>query len=219
MTKEETIKILAILKGSYPHAYKGMSKDDALALVELWSEMFAEDDFRIVSHAVKSFLKSDTKGFPPVIGQIAEKIRFLTEQPQMSEMEAWGHILKALRRSNYHAEEEFLKLPELLQGIVGSPNQLREWAGLDIENLQTVVQSNFMRSYKAKAKYQAEYIALPSDVKHLIAGLGESMRLPGSHERFSLMDKNPTSAPSYDIAAIEQMINNATLERAKGETA
>ena len=68
-----------------------------------------------------------------------------------------------------HAQEEFDNLPPLIQKIVVSPNQLSEWGRCDIEEVNTVIQSNFMRSYKAKSSQQKTFNRLPSDVKQQIA--------------------------------------------------
>ena len=88
---------------------------------------------------------------------------------EMSELEAWNKVYKAICNSSYHAQEEFDNLPPLIQKIVVSPNQLAEWGRCDIEEVNTVIQSNFMRSYKAKSGQQKEFNRLPSDVKQQIA--------------------------------------------------
>jgi len=48
---------------------------------------------------------------------------------------------------------------------VGSPNQLRAWALMDEETVQSVVASNFQRSYKAIAAKQKEQAALERKLK------------------------------------------------------
>lgn len=67
---------MAIIKTSYPEYYRQTSEiEDA---INLWSEMLANDDPNIISKATKKFIQTDTKGFPPKIGQIrmiAEDIR------------------------------------------------------------------------------------------------------------------------------------------------
>ena len=61
---------MAIIKTAYPHYYQKASDiEDALSL---WGEMFTEDDPLLISNAVKSFIRDDTAGFPPAIGQIKE---------------------------------------------------------------------------------------------------------------------------------------------------
>ena len=57
------------------------------------------------------------------------------------------------------------RLPELLQRIVGSPDQLAEWERVDDDKIDTVIQSNFMRSFRARAANEREYLALPTDIR------------------------------------------------------
>lgn len=163
MDKKETLKIMAILKATYPSYYKD---GDFNAAAELWTEMFRDDGYPIVCAAVKSFIATDTKGFPPVIGQIKAMIQKLLEPEVMTEIEAWSYIKKAIRNSSYNALEEHSKLPSILQEII-SPDQLRDWALADIAD-ESVISSNFMRSYKIKAKRKEELSALPNEIKNLI---------------------------------------------------
>ena len=66
----------------------------------------------------------------------------------------------------------------LFDGSGGFPNQLREWAQMDSDTLNSVVASNFQRSYKARAASEREYMALPSDVRNAMEQLSASMRMP-----------------------------------------
>ena len=123
--------------------------------------------------AILNPCEGDEKGFPPVPGQIKAKMRLITEPDQMSEMEAWTLVSKALKNSTYGASEEFERFPPIVKRIVGNPSQLREWGLMDSETVHSVVASNFQRSYKAIAAKEREIGKLPSDVKLLV----ESLRL------------------------------------------
>ena len=172
MTREETIKILSVLRGAYPGFYRDIGRKDAEATISLWGSMFEEEPYELVGAAVKAFIAGDSKGFPPAIGQIKERVRKLTSGPEMTEAEAWSYVSKALRNSAYGSEEEFRKLPPEVQAVVHDPGQLREWATLDAEEVQTVVSSNFQRSFRAKQEATKEYMALPSEVKRLMLSAG-----------------------------------------------
>lgn len=185
MTRSEAIMIFNILKAAYPNSYKGMTKDDANNVINLWCDMFDDEDDRYIGLAVKAFITSDTKGFPPTIGQLKNMIYKLKNPDEMTEQEAWNHVMKALSNSLYNAEEEFKKLPEVIQRILGNHKTLKEWAMIDRETLSTVTASNFMRSYKARAKNEREYLALPQSVRDVAKQLGANMnmeRLIGSKE-------------------------------------
>lgn len=171
MTRDETKAILAILKAAYPNFYKDMEREDAKNIVDLWAVMFAEENAQVVTEAVRALIC--TLKFPPTIADVKEKIAMIKKHEEMTEMEAWCTVKKAI--GYYDADERFARLPPLLQKIVGSPNVLKEWSQMDIETLNTVVQSNFMRSYKAKASQEREYEKLPQSTKQLIAMLANNM--------------------------------------------
>ena len=177
MNVNETLKILSVMKANYPNFYKNMSRIDAEAQVNLWSEMFEDTPYEIVGTAVKSYIATDVNGYPPNIGIIKEQIKKLTQTEELTEQEAVNLIMKALQNSTYHAEEEFNKLPSVLQKLVGSPNMLREWAMMDISVVNSVVSSNLMRSFKAIKEQERVQQALPSSTKKAIAGLVDAFSM------------------------------------------
>lgn len=172
MNEQDTAMVMALLKVAYPGYYRGVGAQEARAAVKMWAQMFAEDEASVVAAAVKAYIAADTKGFPPSIGQVREKIRLLTQPQELPESEAWALVQRAVSRAGYYAQEEFDKLPSAVQSAVGSASVLKEWAMADIDDLSTVIQSNFMRAYRAKAKADAEYRALPSDVRRMLEGAG-----------------------------------------------
>jgi len=182
MTRQEALAVMAMLKTAYPNFYKNYSKDEINAAVDLWATMFADDPAYIVTEAVKSLMC--TLKYPPTIADVKEKIAMITQPPATTEMEAWDMVRRAI--NYYHANETFANLPPMLQKIVGSPNHLREWALMDVETVNSVIQSNFMRSYKAKVAQEKEYAMLPSSTKQLIARLAQKYSLTeGKYEPLS----------------------------------
>jgi len=182
MTRKQVIGIMAIIRANYPMYYKDKGKEELKAVVNLWHEMFKDDNADLVVRAVKMFIANDNKGFPPVIGQIKTRLVQLTNPEQMTEQEAWNLVKKATLRSGWHAEEEFEKLPPIIKKLVGSPTQLREWALMETDSFDTVVGSNFMRSYKVKAKSEKEYQALPNDIKNLVKGVSDKLSLENKED-------------------------------------
>ena len=177
MNTEETMAVMGVLKAAYPAYYKDMSRRDAEGIVGLWQAMFADDPAEIVAAAVKAHIATDKKGFPPHIGAIKEAIVKLTAPQEMTEAEAWARIFKATQNSTWNAQEEFDKLPQILQRLVGSPNQLREWAAMPADEVQTVVASNFQRSYRARAASEREFLALPSDIRQAMSRLASGFAM------------------------------------------
>ena len=172
MTREDTIKVLSVLRGAYPAFYRDITKQEAESTIALWASMFEEEPYELVGAAVKAFISGDGKGFPPAIGQIKERIRLITTPEEMTEQEAWSLVSKALRNSTYGSEEEFAKLPPEVQAVVHDPGQLKQWAMSPAEDVESVIASNFMRSFRAKQKASKEYMALPTEVKRLMISAG-----------------------------------------------
>ena len=72
MTKEETLRVLAILKAAYPSSYNGMTKREANGTVAVWCMQFADIPVDIVLMAVQKLIS--TNKFPPAISEVKSKI-------------------------------------------------------------------------------------------------------------------------------------------------
>ena len=177
MNQTETLKIMAVLRGAYPAFYRDMSRKEAESVVALWTEMFADVDAAIVAAAVKALIVTDDKGFPPNIGAVMAKVRQITQPAGMTAQEAWNLVAKAIRNSAYESREEYDRLPKEIQRLVGSPNQLRDWALMDSDTVHSVVASNFQRSFAVRQKSYNDFNALPRDVQAMIGTVAERMAL------------------------------------------
>lgn len=177
MTRKETAKLVAILQVNYPDNFAGKSDELVVATIDLWARAFVDDDYGTVSAAVMAHIVSDTSRFMPPVGVIKAKIAELTKTDDMTEQEAWSLVAKALRNSAYGSEAEFAKLPPAVKRAVGNPAQLREWAMMDTDTVQSVVASNFQRSYRVAAQRERDWEKLPSGVKKYVGELTARMAL------------------------------------------
>lgn len=160
MTRDETKKIIRIMADSYPN-YKPSNISET---VDVWCMMLEDYSYQQIAMALKAYILTDTSGFAPSIGQLIDKLKS-TGTPQLTEMEAWSLVSKAIRNGYYGAEEEFAKLPEVVQKAVGNPANLRAWAHTDAESIENVVQSNFLRTYRSVVKRESEQCKLPDSLK------------------------------------------------------
>ena len=115
MTIEDMGQIMDVLNVFYPAFYAKQTDDDKYKASVLWASLFEPYPVELVLAAVKGFIGTDTKGFPPVPGQIMEKIRTLTTPEEMTALEAWGLVAKATRNGYYGYLKEYDKLPPLVQ--------------------------------------------------------------------------------------------------------
>ena len=183
MTRPETLMMMSTLRAASPMYYAKQGAEDARAAVNLWHMMFEQDDAQLVSAAVKAFIATDTKGFPPVVGQIKEKLDTLMREAygggEMTAMEAWSLVQKAIRNGYYNAEAEFAKLPDTIRAVLGGPSAIHDYAMMDAETVNSVVASNFRRSYDARKEYVKEMRMLPVDVKAFISEAKAQLTLGG----------------------------------------
>lgn len=175
MTIKETAKLIAVIIEVYPRFKDGRNMQNT---VTLWQKIFSADSYAEVEAAFFAFVSTDEKGFPPAPGAIRAMLNKLRQpEGETTEAEAWGMVQKATRNSIYNADQEFKALPEEIQRCVGGPSTLREWAIMDSETLNTVVASNFMRSYRARAVQVREMQKLPPAVREVFGLLGNAMSL------------------------------------------
>ena len=177
MNIKETSAIMDVLSIAYPNYYRGLHPDDIKKAIALWTEMFKDNEARMVTAAVKALIATSESTYPPNIGQVKAYIRKIYGSEEMNEMAAWAEVRRAVKRSIYFAKDEFDDLSPLVQKTVGSYETLREWATTDEDVLGTVVASNFMRAYRAQAQSKKEFDALPEDIKTMISGLAERMKI------------------------------------------
>ena len=182
MTADETIKILATLKAAYPHSFKDLTKRDAEAMIDLWTMMFSAESYAEVNAAIGALISTRTVGFSPTVGEVKEKLQSLKASNILPEQEAWALVSKACSNGLYGYKKEFAKLPPEVQRAVGAPEQLREWAKMDADTVQSVVASNFMRNYRTQQARDKERAMLPPEIQTMIGGLSDSMKLIGGSE-------------------------------------
>lgn len=123
MTRDETIKVLAILKAAYPNSYKNMSKDEANGTVMIWSMQFAKIPVELVMIAINKLIS--TSPFPPAICEVKDRIKGLywevweilntnkqykTLSPEQETM--YRHLLDVIEplRSEYKTEPSITEL-------------------------------------------------------------------------------------------------------------
>lgn len=166
MTRDESKEILMSIQAAYPN-YKPQDKTIA---INTWFYMLEAYTYAQVSVALKNYILSDTSGFAPSIGQLIGKLHTNEIADELNEIAAWGFVRRAIQRSAYYAEEEFSKLPLVVQKSIGNPDQLKEWATMeDIDGRAlNVMQSNFMRTFRVEQERQKERSKLSPNLVKMI---------------------------------------------------
>lgn len=166
MTTQDTTKLFMVIQAAYPN-YK--SADKAIT-ISTWTNFLKDFDYEDVMSALKAFIFTDTSGFAPSVGQLIAMMNLKENEVELNETEAWALVSRALSNGSYGAEEEFKALPELVRKAVGTATNLRNWAQTDIKSVENVIQSNFMRVYRAELEKAKTKRKLPEEVRQKLLG-------------------------------------------------
>lgn len=194
MTKDEFKTLVKGMKAAYPQPTFIPDKD----AFNVWFALLQDIPYSTAQMAIQKHMM--TERFPPTIADIRAGASAVAERmpEEMGELEAWSLIRKAMGNSGYHAEEEFAKLPEACQIAVGSPANLREWALMDSDQVETVEQSHFIRNYRAASKRISEDRKLPVQFRQQIAQARAEHEQLEDKRRKELEMKNQDSIPEKE---------------------
>ena len=170
MNRAETAAILSAIKVSYPRFYAGITKDDAVTTLSLWTEILAPYEAELVTYVVKQLIT--TSIWPPTIADITTRINAIGKSSELGDTDLWILLLKAISNSYYGAEEEYAKLPYECQRFAGSPGGLRQMGLIEVDVLNSVTKGQFLRQIGV-IRSNAELLKnIPNRIKQLVAEVG-----------------------------------------------
>lgn len=170
MTRDEFKILVKGMKAVYAQQTFLPDKD----AFDMWFALLQDLPYKLANVAIQKHML--TEKFPPTPAEIREKAAQMIEVPEteMSELETWALVRKAIRNSGYHAQEEFDKLPEACREAVGNAANLEEWAKMDYEKVESVGQSHFIRNFRTAVLRIKEEQRLPEQTRKLISEMRES---------------------------------------------
>lgn len=170
MTRDEFKILVKGMKAVYAQQTFLPDKD----AFDMWFALLQDLPYKLANVTIQKHML--TEKFPPTPAEIREKAAQMIEVPEteMSELEAWALVRKAIRNSGYHAQEEFDKLPEACREAVGNAANLEEWAKMDYEKVESVGQSHFIRNFRTAVLRIKEEQRLPEQMRKLISEMRES---------------------------------------------
>lgn len=200
MTEEQVGKLLMTIQAYYPN----YNPPDKKVTLNAWYIMLAEYPEELVLQALRACIATNTSGFAPDVGQIMSKIQTISQPQEFDGMTAWGLVSKALRNGTYGAVEEFNKLPPLVRQAVGIPDNLKNWATSDYQTIETVIQSNFLRTYETVVKRANEINRMPDNIKSLIEKTNADSYKAQIEQKFQ---RDINTLPTKENALTGQNIN------------
>ena len=161
MTRDETKNIIRFISDCYPTFHPNNISE----MIDTWTLMLGDYSYLDMQKALKAYVLSETKGFAPSPGQLIDNLVMLKHENEMSALEAWALVEDAVSNSIYHSEEEFAKLPPVIQRAIGNHNVLREWATMETSTVQSVEQSHFIRAYNTELQREIQNSKLPLNMR------------------------------------------------------
>lgn len=70
MTRDETKKIILIIKCTYPNWKIAESDEGLQQVIDVWTKIFERDDYDLIEKGLMEFIQFDTSGFAPCPAQI-----------------------------------------------------------------------------------------------------------------------------------------------------
>lgn len=171
MNQTDAARLLRLISSAYPRFFRDTSQEQAQEMALVWANLLPDKELSEMTVAARVFIRSDTSGFPPTIGQLMALLP--PDKDELGENEAWALARGAISRSRYNAQEEFEKLPKMVQKCLGGHELLTDYAEMDVGQLETVVASGFKRNYRDEAAKAREKRKLPPRLQGLY-GAGES---------------------------------------------
>ena len=215
MDKTDTRHVITYIAGAYPKFYSSVTERSLQGQIATWADLLQDYDINEVMAGVRGFISADCSGFPPTPGQIIEYMHKVTHPVDKSGVAAWALVRRAVNSPRDQYEAAFDALPELIQETLGGKQQgvaqLQAWGSdaMTTQSFETVVQSNFLRSYDATQKRLATEQKMP---KSVLALRGEVLR------RLESKTSHPEKAPeTATYEAVEAPVDRmAQLRRRLG---
>lgn len=176
MKKEDIPKLFLCIAMLFPKNERPYLEATTQAQ-EQWARLLGDLPTDLVRAAVEAH--ACVSPFPPTIADIRQRVTKIRQGDtgELTEAEAWAMVSKAISRASACSARDFEAFPPAVKRAVGSPRQLCEWGLMEVEVVQSVVSSNFRRSYAQALTQHREAAMLPESVRAQIEGIASRLAL------------------------------------------
>ena len=166
MNGKEVKEMIEFLQAVYPTYYRSLTQEALDKYLVAWTVVFEPFNATDMFAGCRAYISANTTGFPPDPGSIvAYANRVRNPADDGSGIEAWNLVRRAVNSPRDQYQAAFSVLPDTIKKIVGSPATLMAWGNVDESEFDTVIQSNFLRSYEALVKKQNVESRIPDSLK------------------------------------------------------
>lgn len=163
MTRDEATLLLGAIRVAYPRAYQGMGAQDLQDITNLWSVMFASDDFSAVQTALYKHIATST--FAPTVAELRRALSDISHERPLTAGEAWQETIQAMQYWGYcRPEEAMAGMSPLTRQTV----KMMGWTNLCVSENPIADRAHFMQIYEALLKRNEESRYLPIHLQNQI---------------------------------------------------
>ena len=168
MNRKEIINLLGIATANFPNMQERDMKPTAI----LWEKSLSDIPYDIAEKALIKVLA--TSKFFPTIAEIREAAADITQPRTIDAIEAWGLVIKAIRRyGSYRESEAIASFPEDVAQMV----KRFGWRELCLNENPDTLRAQFRMAWETQSKRENDMRLLPTDIKNAIEGLSNNMKM------------------------------------------
>jgi hypothetical protein len=168
MNRKEIMNLMSIATANFPT----MQERDMKPTAVLWEESLSDIPYDV---AKKSLIKVlSTSKFFPTLAEIREASVQLTQPRSMDAIEAWGLIVQAIKKYGMYDQ---VKAMESLPPEVEEMVRRFTWRELCLNENPDTLRAQFRMAWETYGKRKKEMSVLPSDVRQMIEGVTDNLRL------------------------------------------
>jgi len=166
MTPEEVSRLLVLAVANFPN----LQDKDMEPTAMLWQKMLSDMPYQLAENALVKVLA--TSKFFPSVAEIREAASQLTQPAQMTAIDAWGEVLKAIRYYGFYREKEAMAfLPPEVANLVRKFG----WREICTSEQPEVIRAQFRMAWETQAARQKELAVLPAEIREMIAGVSKML--------------------------------------------
>lgn len=107
MERKTIVKVLGILKYTYPNSFKNFNKNDAKAMTDVWYHDFKDVDSNIFQLAIER-IRNKNKFFPSIY-EVKEEINAITnENMRYNPQDEWEKVRQLMIKYGYYQSDKAL---------------------------------------------------------------------------------------------------------------
>lgn len=175
MTRNDIIKILALLSQNYESFSKKLETDEQVEnVIYLWQECLGDLDFNVVSQAVKKAIIDSP--YPPTIHDIRKNAIEFINPTNDDPLKDWDEAYKMIKNGSYMTQEEFDQHSPICRKFFGSVSQLKAYSTNTEFNLD-VTRANFLKQHENIIKRDKEEKLIPDKMKDIVQKLASNFEI------------------------------------------